>query len=196
MLTRVIHIAGVAVCAALLLGATQCQSSSSNGIGPNGPVFVTTLAVEDANGVLSNTFSSGETIQFVLSVRNRSSSSQTLTFNTSQQSNFAVLDSGTATEVWTWALGQSFSQSTTSLTIAAGQTQTFTVTWNQTDDNQQLVPSGAYEVIAGLTCTNGSSSASSSTSSANPLCMPTGIPTSGQLAPSVYISTLAPFTIQ
>ena len=77
MLTRLIRIVGVAVCAALLLGATQCQSSSSNGIGPDGPVFVTTLAVEDANGVLSSTFSSGETIQFVLSVRNRSSSSQT-----------------------------------------------------------------------------------------------------------------------
>ena len=196
MLTRLIRIVGVAVCAALLLGATQCQSSSSNGIGPDGPVFVTTLAVEDANGVLSSTFSSGETIQFVLSVRNRSSSSQTLAFNTSQQSNFAVLHSGTATEVWTWSLGQSFSQSTTSLTIAAGQTQTFTVTWNQTDDNKQLVPSGAYEVIAGLTSTNGSSSASSSTSSASTLCMPTGIPTSGQLAPSVYISTLTLFTIQ
>ncbi|MHB8405958.1 MAG: BsuPI-related putative proteinase inhibitor [Gammaproteobacteria bacterium] len=190
---RAIHIAGVAVCAALLLGATQCQSSSSNGIGPNGPVFVTTLAVEDANGVLTSTFSQGQAIQFVVSVRNRSSSSQTLAFNTSQQSNIVVLDSGTATEVWTWALGQSFSQSTTSLTIAAGQTQTFTVTWNQTDDSGQAVAVGDYEVIGGLTCSN---STSSSTSSASTTCMPTGIPTSGQLAPSVYISTLAPFTIQ
>jgi len=193
MLTRVIHIAGVVVCAALLLGATQCQSSSTNGIGPDGPVFVTTLAVEDANGNLASTFLPAQPIQFVVSVRNRSSSSQTISFSTAQQYNFVVLDSGTATEVWTWSLGQSFSQNATSLTFQAGQTQTFSFTWTQVNDSGQAVANGSYEVIGGLTCTNGSSSSSSSASTT---CMPTGIPTSVQLAPSVYISTLVPFTIQ
>lgn len=193
MLTRLIYRAGVALCALLLLGTTQCQSSSTNGIGSDGPVFVTTLAVEDANGNTANSFAPGQAIQFVLSVRNRSNSSQTLAFNTAQLFNTVVVDSGTATEVWSWSQGQTFSQNTTSLTIKANQTQTFTVTWNQTGDNGQLVPSGTYEAIGGLTCTNSSSSAGTSASIA---CMPAGVPASDQLAPSVYISTLMPFTIQ
>ncbi|MDE2090750.1 MAG: hypothetical protein KGJ08_02460, partial [Gammaproteobacteria bacterium] len=67
MLTRIIRITGITLCAALLLGATlrQCQSTTTNGIGPDGPVFVTSVAVEDANGVLTSIFSPGQTIQFV-----------------------------------------------------------------------------------------------------------------------------------
>jgi len=193
MLSRFIHIVGVALLAVLLLGANQCQTSTTNAIGSDGPVFVTTLTVEDANNNPASTFSLSAPIQFVLSVRNRSSTSQTLSFNTAQQYNFEVVDSGIATEVWTWSLGQSFSQSNSSLTINAGQTQTFSVTWNQLNDASQLVSTGSYEAIGGVTCTNNSSSSSSS---ASINCMPTGIATSDQLAPSVFISTLAPFTIQ
>jgi len=193
MLTRLIYMAGVALCALLLLGATQCQSSSTSGVGTDGPVFVTTLAVEDANGNAVDSFAQGQAVQFVLSVRNRSNSSQTLAFNTVQLFNMVVLDSGTATEVWSWSQGQSFSPNSSSLTVKAGQTQTFTVTWNQTGDNGQLLPVGNYEVIGGLTC---ASSGSASGSSASIACMPSGLPTSDQLAPSVYISTLVPFTIR
>ncbi|MGH8402441.1 MAG: BsuPI-related putative proteinase inhibitor [Gammaproteobacteria bacterium] len=189
------RIAGIAVCAGMLLGASQCQTNTNNGTGPDGPLFVTTLAVEDVNGNSISTFSPGQQIQFVLSVRNRSSSSQTISFSTAQLYNFVVLDSGTATEVWTWSLGQTFSQNTTTLTIAANQTQTYTIIWDQTGDSGQAVPSGNYEVIGGITCTNSSSSSNSSSSTVNN-CMPTGVPTSDQLVPSVYISTLVPFTIQ
>ncbi|MGA9855185.1 MAG: BsuPI-related putative proteinase inhibitor [Gammaproteobacteria bacterium] len=182
--------------AGMLLGSTQCQNTTNDGTNSDGPIFVTTLAVEDANGNAASSFSQGAEIQFVLSVRNRTSSSQTISFSTAQKYNFEVLDSGTATEAWTWSLGQSFTQSTTSLTFAAGETQTFTVTWDQVDDTDQPVPTGSYEVIGGMTCTNNSSSSSSSSTSTSSTCMPTGIPTSDQLVPSVYISTLVPFTIQ
>lgn len=181
--------------AAALLGNTQCQSNTNNGIGPDGPNFVTTLAVEDANGNATSSFSPGQQIQFVLSVRNRSTTNQTISFNTAQQYNFAVFESGSATEVWTWSLSQSFTQNATTLTIPAGQTQTFTVVWNQTDDAGQLVSSANYEVFAGLTC-NYTSSSSNSSASVGTTCMPTGVPGSGDLAPSVYVSTLVPFTIQ
>lgn len=196
MLSRFIHVAGVVLIAVFLLGANQCQSSTTNGIGSDGPVFVTTLAVEDASGNVASTFNSGDEIQFVLSVRNRSSSSQTISFSTAQQYNFEVVDSGTATEVWTWSLAQSFSQSTSSLNFQAGETQTFTVTWPQVNDTNQLVPTDTYEAIGGMTCNNSSSSSSTSSTSASINCMPTGIATSDQLAPSVFISTLVPFTIQ
>lgn len=194
MFQRIIYVAGFALIAAALLGNTQCQSTSNNGIGPNGPNFVTTLAVEDANGNAASSFTPSQQIQFVLSVRNRSTTSQTISFSTVQQYNFAVFESGTATEVWTWSLSQTFTQNTTTLTIPAGGTQTFTVVWNQLDDAGQLVPSGDYEVIGGVTCNYSNSSTTSSSASA--VCMPTGVPSSGDLAPSVYISTLVPFTIQ
>lgn len=195
MLRQVLRAAALGLLAAALLGNTQCQSNAS-GIGPDGPNFVTTLAVGDASGNAASSFSPSQQIQFVLSVRNRSTVAQTVSFNTAQQTNFVVLDSGSATEIWTWSLGQSFDQSQTSLSWQPGETKTFTVTWNQVNDSNQLLPSGNYEALAGLTCTSSSrSSGSSSASSANN-CMPAGVPGSGDLAPSVYISTLVAFTIQ
>ena len=197
MLKLVARVAGIGVCTWMLLGATQCQNTTTtNGIGSDGPVFVTSLAVEDANGNPASTFLSATNIQFVLSIRNRSSSNQTISFNTAQQYNFEVVQSGTANEVWTWSVNQQqFSQNTTSLTINAGQTQTFTVTWNQANDSGQQVPTGSYEVIGGLTCNNSSSTSSSSSTSATN-CMPTGSLSSDQLVPTVFVSTLVPFTIQ
>lgn len=195
MFQRMVYLAGLVLIAAALLGNTQCQSTNNNGIGPNGPNFVTTLAVEDANGNAVSSFSPSQQIQLVLSVRNRSTSSQSISFNTAQQYNFAVFESGSATEVWTWSLSQSFAQNASTLTIGAGQTQTFAVVWNQAGDAGQLLSPGNYEAVAGLTC-NYTSSSSSSASSAGTTCMPTGVPGSGDLAPSVYVSTLVPFTIQ
>jgi hypothetical protein len=181
--------------AGMLLGSTQCQNTTNDGTNSDGPIFVTSLAVEDVNGNAASSFSSTAEIQFVLNVRNRTSSSQTISFNTAQEYNFEVLDSGTATEIWTWSLGQTFSQSTTSLTFVAGETKTFTVKWEQLDDTGQLVPTGSYEAIGGMTCTSNSGSSTSSSSTASSTCMPTGTATSNQLVPSVYISTLVPFTI-
>lgn len=194
MFRRLLYVAGLGLIGVALLGSSQCQNNTNNGVGPDGPNFVTTLAVEDANGNAASSFSPGQQIQLVLSVRNRSNTSQTISFNTAQQYNFVVLNSGSAAEMWTWSLSQSFAQSTSSLSIAAGQTQTFTVSWNQVADNGQLVPSGNYEAIAGITCVNNSSSSSSTSAASN--CMPAGVPAASDLVPSVYISTLAPFTIQ
>ncbi|MBU6422294.1 MAG: hypothetical protein KGL98_10245 [Gammaproteobacteria bacterium] len=196
MFRRLIHVAGLSLIAAALLGASQCGKTSNNGVGPNGALFVTTLAVEDANGNAAGSFTPGQQIQFVLSVRNRSTSSQTVSFNTSEQSNFAVFESGTATEVWTWSLGQVFGQTATTLTWQPGETRTFTVTWSQVNDSNQLVSPGNYEAMAGLACVNSGSSSSSSSSSTANNCMPTAVPGSGDLVPSVYVSTLVPFTVQ
>ncbi len=199
MLKQFTRIAGIGVCALMLLGANQCQTSTTNGIGSDGPVFVTSVSVEDANGNVASTFPLGASIQFVLSIRNRSSTSQTLAFNTGQQYNFEVVQNGTANEVWTWSVNQPpFSQNSSSLSFQPDETKTFSYTWSQVNDSLQPVASGDYEVIGGITCNNSSSSSSSSSSNSTSAtdCMPTGILNSDQLVPSVYVSTLVPFTIQ
>lgn len=67
-----LRFAGIILCAVVLLGNTQCQQSSNiSGQSDGSPIFVTTLAVENANGVPTTSFTSGESIQFVLSVHNR-----------------------------------------------------------------------------------------------------------------------------
>lgn len=187
MFIRIIRATGLLLCAALLLGTSQCQNSD------NSPNFVTTLSVMDANGNPSTSFSPGVAIQFQITVRNRSSSAQTLWFNTSEEFNFAVVDAGTTNVLWTSDNGGVFTPGFVSLTIPSNQTQTFTVSWNQTDDNGRTIASGNYEVFGGLTVCNttGSSSPCDITDS-----MATGAPGSGQFAPTQYISTLTQFTIQ
>ncbi len=62
------------LCAALLLGNSQCQNNSAS----SSSTFVTTMAVEDANGNPETSFSSGQSIQLVLNVRNRTDTDQSI----------------------------------------------------------------------------------------------------------------------
>lgn len=127
---------------AMAMGATQCQIGTS----ADSPDFVTTVVVQDANGLSADSFSAGQQIQFVVNIRNRSSVSQTLTFPTAQIYDFYVIDAGTTDVVWHWSAAHTFTQSTTSLSFSAGQTRTYTVTWSQLGDDSQAVAAGDYEV--------------------------------------------------
>jgi hypothetical protein len=64
----------VVLCAVLVLGNSQCHNSGTS----SSPAFGTTMSVEDVNSNPSTSFSSGQTIQFVLSVRNRTQTKQTI----------------------------------------------------------------------------------------------------------------------
>jgi hypothetical protein len=68
-----------------------------------------------------------------------------------------------------------------------GETQTFTATWNQSDDNGQAVAAGSYEVLGGIACVDAAGSSA---------CMPAAAPALGQLTPSQFRSNFVPFTIQ
>ncbi|HSN16810.1 MAG TPA: hypothetical protein VLV87_01255 [Gammaproteobacteria bacterium] len=203
---------------ALLLGASNCTKNNAS----DAPQFVTTLTVEDISGQTSTAFARGQTIQFVLTIRSRSVQSQSLFFNSSELLNLAVVDLGTASVVWTCD-GDASSVTTPSCTIndnglgkpASGgsgfnemdfapfETKTVTVTWNQANNAGNQVAgndggtaitdtTGKYEVMGGFTVynTKGPGNAADNGSS-----MAEGAPTAGQLFPSVYRSTLSPFTI-
>ena len=181
----------------LLLGSSNCSKNSD----ANAPQFVSTLSVEDTNGNLDSGFATGVTIQFVLSVRNRSNTAQTLFFNTTELCNFAVVDAGTTNVEWTDdnssastnCTGSAASSGFSQLDFTAGETKTFTTTWNQANDSGNQVAKGNYEVLGGVTVYN-TSGAGSAADNGN--SMAEGNPSASQMFPSVYRSVFLPFSVQ
>jgi hypothetical protein len=186
---RMLRVFLVFVATLFLLGNSNCSKQVSTA---DSPLFVTSIAIEDANGIAASTFLQGATIQFVLSVRNRSTSSQTLWFNTGEISNFAVVQDGTGNAIWSSDHGQNFVAGFVSLTFLPGEVKTFSVSWNQADDNGNAVITGNYEVQGGLTVYNtvGAGGAADTGNS-----MAVGLPSGKQMTPTLYRSSLTFFTI-
>ncbi|HET7922486.1 MAG TPA: BsuPI-related putative proteinase inhibitor [Gammaproteobacteria bacterium] len=175
---------------AALLGASQCQQQEDKTDGS--PLFVTTLSLEDTNGNVQSSFSAGETLVLKLTVYNRSDAEQTLWFNTGQMFNFVVVDEATATTLWNWSAQQTFSQSFTKLVFQAHETQSFTVNWDQTGNDGELLPVGNYEIFAGLTMYNRSGE---DFAADNADAMAQGVPEASQMTPTQYRSILELFTL-
>ena len=193
---RLIRLLCLLSAAALLLGNSNCSKNNAS----DAPQFVTNIEIADASGnVVSTgnstapTFTSGTNIQFIVNVRNRSGSSQTLWFNTSEQTNFAVVNADTADVVWNSDNGVTPTSSFTSITLTSGQSTSITFTWNQKDDAGNQVAAGNYEVLGGFTVYN---LAGAGSAAANGDSMATGQPTAAQMFPTVYRSILLPFTVK
>jgi len=182
----------------MLLGSSNCTQNNSS----DSPQFVTNLAVDDVNNNPSSAFATGATINFVLSIRNRSNTTQTLFFNSSEECNLAVVDAGTATVEWTddhsgasssVCTGSGSSSSFGELSFKAGETKTFTVSWDQADNSGKPIATGDYEVMGGFTVYN---TAGAGSAADNGNSMSIGSPAASQLFPTVYRSDLIPFTVQ
>jgi hypothetical protein len=142
MMRRLLAIAGlVTVC----LGASTSSCEFGNGGSGVGPSFVTELSLRDANGALSDSFARGELIELRLTVRNRLSTAATVEFTSARQSDFVVIRQGSQVLVWKHSQGKVFAQVLTELEFAAGETKTFTATWDQVDSGGQPVDAGVYE---------------------------------------------------
>ncbi|MGH8291879.1 MAG: hypothetical protein ACRESA_00215 [Gammaproteobacteria bacterium] len=196
-----LRFAAIILCAGLSLGNTQCQQSvSSTSQSGGSPTFVTTLAVENANGVPTTSFVAGESIQFVLSVYNRTAMPQTITTQVCvSQFDIAVVTAGTANVVFNGPVPgvqcMAISLDGVPMTFAANEIKIFTVTWNQTNLMGGLVAPGNYEVMGGVVCWNPPSSGHpAGYDTVN--CMAPGIPASAELTPTQYRSDLVAFTIQ
>jgi hypothetical protein len=212
---RLFRLIGLSTIALWLLGATNCAKNSD----ANAPQFVTTLTVQNSAGQPTVSFAQGDTVQFLLSIHNRSNQAQKLFFNSDEVLNLAVVDAGTATVIWTCDNSNTSSNTACVIGTSLGtpsssgsgfneidfqpfETKTVTVTWDQTDDNGAQVPVvptnpgtstvGQYEVMGGFTVfnTTGAGSAADNGDS-----MAEGPPTAAQLFPSVYRSTLSAFTV-
>lgn len=201
-MSRLFRLAAALFAVSLLLGNTNCTKNNAS----DAPQFVTSLAVENTSNQPVSAFAQHEPVQLVLTVRNRSGSAQKLFFNTSEMVNFAVVNAGTADVVWTCdgtstsctpasgnPAGSDAGSGFTELDFAAGETKTFTFTWDQTDNSGVQLGTGSYEVLGGLTVfnTTGPSDAANDGDS-----MTQGPPDAKQLDPSAFRSVLVPFSIQ
>jgi hypothetical protein len=176
----------------LLLGNNQCQNNSSNS--STSPAFVTTLAVEDANGNPTTNFSQGQSIQFVLTVHNRTDTTQTLNmFVCGNSYAFLVLEAETSTptfsDIGPYPVCKTIG--VLSFSFPAGETYNTTYDWNQLDNTGQLVAPGNYEVIAGWICYTDANTNDLDTMD----CMSPQF-TTEELTPAELRSTLVQFTIQ
>jgi len=137
-----IVLAGMAAC--LGASSTSCQFGDSD-FNLESPSFVSDLTLRRADGTTGDTFDRGEPIDLVLTVRNRLSTPATVEFPTARTFDFIVVRANTTDLVWKWSTGRSFAQVLTEIDFAAGETRTFTVTWDQRDASGTPVPAGAYE---------------------------------------------------
>ena len=130
------------------------------------PDFETRLVLKNAAGEEASAFRSGETITLVVTIRNRAAAPRSLTFSSSQTHDCFIYaaapkdagvpkdaggdsggDAGGRREVWRHSAGRMFAQVITDLTLAPGESRSFTATWNQTDAKGKPVPPGRYEAV-------------------------------------------------
>src|SRR5690348_10594679 len=157
---RLLRLLAALLAVSLLLGNSNCSKNNAS----DAPQFVTTLQVENSSGQVSGGFSQGDTVNLVLTVRNRSDTAQTLFFNSSEFANFAVVQAGTADVVWSCdgdAAGIAAATCTTTgslttssgsggfvqINLAAFQSKTITFTWTGLNNNGDQLAKGSYEVL-------------------------------------------------
>lgn len=122
-------------------GTTGCGDDGENGV----PLFETTLSVQDGSGQAATTFTTGQPISFVLSVKNLTDAPQTITLPTGQGLDVLVLQANQTTVHWRWSYGQGFTQAITYLNFTPGETKTFPVVWGQKDNGGAQVNPGDFE---------------------------------------------------
>ncbi len=110
--------------------------------------FQVTLKTTDASEQLATSFAQGESINIILTIKNISARTKTLSFNDGKLYDFA-LQNENGVEVWRWSNGYGFTQALTSYTIAPGETRTFTEQWEQRlSESGPLLAPGNYTLQA------------------------------------------------
>ncbi len=146
---RVATLVGVLVICAGQSSSRSCSfgSSDDSGDGGDDPTFVTTLQLQDNEGNVTNSFQRGESIQMILTVRNRRDTTETIEFTDSRQSDFLVVRENSSGIVWQLSEESAApSPGPTTLEFAPGETKTISIIWNQTDsDSDDQVRVGTYE---------------------------------------------------
>ena len=158
LFSRVLTVLGVMT---LCLGATSSSCSlngNDDGDGGDDPSFVTTLTLRGSGNTDATSFNREETITLVLTVRNRLSTAATIEFTDGRQDDYVVVRENSDRVLWQLSNGQTPPTGASQINFAAGETKTFTRTWNQLDNNGDLVRAGSYEARGALVYSNFDSS--------------------------------------
>ena len=110
------------------------------------PDFETHLVLKNDAGDEVREFQAGETITFIVTLRNRAAIPRTLTLPTSQTLD-CIVYAPDHKEIWRHSNGRMFAQMITELALKPGESRTFTATWNQTDSRGKPLPPGEYEAV-------------------------------------------------
>ena len=110
------------------------------------PDFETRLELKNAAGEAAREFRSGETITFVVTIRNRSAAPRTLTLPTSQTHD-CIVTSADHREVWRLSSGRMYAQMITEWTLKPGETRSFATPWDPLDVSGRPLPGGEYEAV-------------------------------------------------
>lgn len=150
-LPRLLTVCGIlAICTGASTSSSCSFRDRIGGDGDDGdnPDFATRLEIQDAGGQITDTFERGELIQMVLTVRNRRNEAVTVEFPTTRTFDFVVVRENSDDVVWQLSDSAGAAPPSTirtTIDFAPNQTQTFTTTWSQVDNDGNEVRTGAYE---------------------------------------------------
>lgn len=144
----------------ICMGATSssCSLNRSGSSGGDDPSFVADLKLQDVNGNTTTSFNRDQQITMILTVRNRLNTSATIEFTTTRTDDFVVVRENSDSVLWQWSKGRNFATTPTSIDFAAGESKTFTRSWDQRDNDSNLVRAGTYEARGALVYSNFDSS--------------------------------------
>jgi hypothetical protein len=145
-LPRLLTVLGILAICTGASTSRSCSIGSDDNDDGDEPDFVTSLEIQDASGQITDTFERGELIQMVLTVRNRRDESVTVEFPTTRTFDFVVVRENSNDVVWKLS-DDAAAPSTirTTIDFAPNESQTFTTTWNQVDNDGDDVRTGPYE---------------------------------------------------
>lgn len=127
-----------------LLFIAGCEQTTDN----EESDFEASINTTVLNGQPSTSFEQGQEIHISVTIKNISSESKTLSFNSGKQYDF-VIKNENGDSVWRWSDGRGFITSLTSYVLEPNATKTFTYTWNQIlSDGESLIPIGSYTLQA------------------------------------------------
>jgi hypothetical protein len=109
-----------------------------------GTSFTTLLVLKDSAGAEKYAFQPGELITFEITVRNRTTQPATVSF-TGYTGSVDVFNNGSNNSIWNPYDDIIFAQVVQTTTVAAGESQVFSHTWNQLLPTGSNLPLGIYE---------------------------------------------------
>lgn len=101
------------------------------------------------------TYSRGQIVRFNLTLRNTGKSVQKLTFSSGQSFDITATPAGRTEAAWRWSHDKMFTMALRDVSLRAGETQSWTATWEQTDNNGNPLPRGEYSVVGSITANGG-----------------------------------------